>query len=1015
MAETGAQRFDEVLARMGRYMAETGDAVMPSAALGDYQQDAAAMAEAGVLVEREAGYSFFHERYRDVNVARQLTAGAGSVREWLLTVGQPLYRRGEVRRLLAYQRLEDRDLYLRNLSEVLAAPEIRLHVKAVLFDLLASLSDPSREEWKLIEPFLEDGAAREHSIARRLVTVKAWASLADEVGALERWGAGDDFQMELFIVTLRSASLAVWDKWAFFVGDRATESDAWRARVHWVLTWAPMTDSRPLFEVILKLLRNGFFDNASGTKLETQHLMAALDELPQKRPAWSVEFIAAYLKRGLELARAHGKSNPFRGLGEGTLPDTHREDNFLEQPAKVEPKLVLDELLSIVLELARDNAFSGGPLPIRDSVWAYRDISGDDFDDALLEGVQLALQTLAIQGAVDELVGFIETLRDSSEYEVAQFLLHRTWQAGAPAFVDEAISYLAESSVHLKTRFGSSDFWTARELIQAASPTASAEHLSALEATILGLDEGEDDWTARAQFELLGGFAPGTLSEVGQARLAELRDRFEREDAEPPHRAFRAISGFVGPPIPEDEARRYSDDEWLDAIHQYPNDEHKEFLVGGASQLARVLQKLTAEDPDRYAALGLSIPDDTNPVYLEAILMGLGEGTASVSPDRLWPFLERCHGFPGRPFGRWFDRPVSRLPDDVEVPNGIVDLIAWYATEDPDPRSDEWLERRADGDGEVDPHGPGINSVRGAAAEALGSVLLRDKSQAERLTPIIEHVCNDKTIQVRACAATTLLGLLDVDAAYAIGLLYKVLEIGSDYLDGSRTVERFLSYATFRDFEATRPILERLLESSYGPAQAIGARQSALVSLRSDDGKELVDRAMNGEEDARRGIAQVAAANLGEGAFAEFLEGLLRQLFTDDARSVRDAASDCFRQLEPDQVTEHRQLILDFIHTPAFADDPGDLFYALEKATEPVPEEAIEACRTFIKNAGSEAGNFSSRAAFDASNATDLILAAYLQAKDEPQQEEALDVIDELVANRAYGVERALQTIDDEY
>src|SRR4051812_22348496 len=109
MADTPASRFDEVLTRMARYMAKTGDAVTPAGELGGYQDDAAAMATAGVLVEREAGYAFFHERYRDLNIARQLTAGASSVRDWLLAVGQPLHRRGEVRRLLAYQRLEDRE------------------------------------------------------------------------------------------------------------------------------------------------------------------------------------------------------------------------------------------------------------------------------------------------------------------------------------------------------------------------------------------------------------------------------------------------------------------------------------------------------------------------------------------------------------------------------------------------------------------------------------------------------------------------------------------------------------------------------------------------------------------------------------------------------------------------------------------------------------------------------------------------------------------------------------------
>lgn len=1013
MAEPAAQRFDKVLARMANYMAETGDAVVPTAELADYETDAAAMAKAGVLVAREAGYAFFHERYRDFNIARQLTVGASSVVEWLLAVGQPLYRRGEVRRLLAYQRLEDRELYLRNLREVLRSNEVRLHVKAVSFDLLASLTDPSREEWDVVEPFLEDGEAREHYLARRLLSSEAWTQLADDIGVLDRWSTGNEHQREVFIVTLRSAKAKTWDRWARFIKEQAGRDNEWRRRVLWVLMWAPVAESRGLFEVVIDLLGEGFFDNPEGTKLDTRHLLVVLHELPEKQPEWAIEFIAVYVQRGLQLARDQGEANPFR-FGKATIPNTRRDDVFIERPAKEMPTRVLDGLLPIVLELARENAYPDSPDPIPDSVWANRDIGSEGLEDALLDGVEVALQAVATQD-VDGLAPFLVRLLDASRYEVAQYLLHRAWQAAGAALADDAIGYLAQSHAHLKTRYGSSEFWTARELIQAASPGASSGPLQALERNVLSLDLGEDIWTARAQFELLGGYAPGALTAAGARRLRDLQTQFERDEAEPPTRRFRSIGGFVGPPIPEDEARAFTNEQWLDAMRRYPTDEREEFLVGGATQLARVLQRVTSEDPDRFAELGLAIPDDTNPVYLEGILMGLGEGTATVTPDLLWPFLDRCHTFPGRPFGRWFDRPIVRLPDDVVVPELIVDHLAWYATDDPDPENDEWFERQLRDDREADPHGQGINSVRGSAAEGLASVLLRDKAQARRLGPTIERVCADRTIQVRACAATTLLGLLDVDADYAIGLLNQMLEVDNKYLNASRSVERFLSYATWRNYRATQPTLERLLNSAYGPAQAAGARQSTLVALRSEEAIEFVERAMAASEDARRGVAQVAAASLGEAAYAELLEGLLQRLFRDDASSVRQAAGECFRQLEPDQVAMHRGLIRDFIRTPAFADDPGDLFDALEKSAEPIPQEAIDACRAFIAIAGRASGDFATRAAFDASNATNLILAAYLQAKDQTQADEALDVIDELVANRAYGVEQALETIGDDY
>jgi hypothetical protein len=201
---------------------------------------------------------------------------------------------------------------------------------------------------------------------------------------------------------------------------------------------------------------------------------------------------------------------------------------------------------------------------------------------------------------------------------------------------DRAITgwlYLLEDPRRLALGDGDSEF--TRTLIHAIEPRLSNEQLAELEESILqntgrvvpwrrsvdGLR-----WRGRDQLFLLSSIPFERLTSRGQGILGQLRRKFpvaaprERTDPGP---------GFVGSPIDSRALDRMRDADWLGAMAKYQGDTtNKDFLRGGAYQLAAELQVRAKANPTRFAALAMRMPLDLDRTYVDRLIRGLAEGGA---------------------------------------------------------------------------------------------------------------------------------------------------------------------------------------------------------------------------------------------------------------------------------------------------------------------------------------------------------------------------------------------------
>jgi hypothetical protein len=416
--------------------------------------------------------------------------------------------------------------------------------------------------------------------------------------------------------------------------------------------------------------------------------------------------------------------------------------------------------------------------------------------------------------------------------------------------------------------------------------------------------------------------------------------------------------------------------QWLSAIARYSSDEMRALwtreLVGGPYELAHLLEAQVKKEPARFAMLAREFPDSAHPAYFDAVLRGL----AVTGLDDMQLVLEvckRCDQLPNRPCGRWICQPLTGLATKP-LPEEALDIIAWYATEDPNPEEELWRARATGRDILT----AAINSVRGSAAEVMAKVIFVNGNRITYLLPTIERMVYDPSIAVRSCVAAVLTAVLRHDREMAVRLFGQLCDTEAILLK-THYIERFLFYALQTHFERLQPILERMLTSQESEVATVGGRQACLASLFVEEARPLADHCISGTEGKQMGAAEVCAANLRTASFRSVCEEALIALFNSPYEKVRSRTGTCFHGFEGEELGACEGLVETFVQSPAFASHYFHLIYALDQTTVKLPEVTCLVCERFLNTFGREAGDIRTGHAADADIVCRLITRVYSQ------------------------------------
>ena len=979
------------------------------------------LASEGVLTFDGRRYGFGHESFFDYCFARVFIRRRESLVSFLKGSEQHLFRRAQVRQVLAYLRDADRARYVEELRALLSDRGIRAHIKDLAFALLAEVTDPTEEEWAIwqqwIAPALkaiEEGTPNPDKLSeiawRRFSGSSSWFEPTERRGVVEDWlASGNDRFTNAAVNYLGRHQRHSPARVAALLEPYADRGGAWVLRLRSLMEWADLHTSRRFFDLFLRLVDNGTLDEARGPVAVNATFWDMLHDLGESRPEWVPEVLAHRFRRRFAVIHADGRDLRGREL----LGYDRSAAEMIKKSAERAPAVFVQYVLPVVLDISDSTLIDNTP-PKHDAVWwtliKTRYPSGES---ACLSGLAGALTTLARQNTKD-LLDVIAKLR-CRDTHVANHLLLALYAGGAVHYADEAVSLLCDEPWRFQCGFHDSPHWCAMEAIRAVVPHCTAENRERLETVILcwilpyKSTKSRYRRTEQARYTLLSTIPSELRSFRANTHFQELVRKFGELESEPREIMIRRVNS----PIKKTATDKMTDDQWLCAIKKYHSEDRRHFsrdeITGGAEELAQLLKECVKEKPERFARLSLRFPADANPVYLDGTLSAL-EKTPIASDLKLQvcrkAFAESCG-----PCGRSITDVLGNI--EAPLPDDAVQMLHQLATEHEDPGSEAWQEDAGGGkpyyNGDI--HFNGINTTRGRAAGAIQKLIFNDTVSIDRFRPTLDRMIQDRSAAVLSCVAGTLWAVACHDPALGM-LLFRNMNLSEDRLLATHHVYNFIRDSLRDNFAELRPVIERMLRSSEPEVCEAGARFASIAALIHEGAADIVDEALRGDTPHRLGVAQIAADNIADPECRPWCEGTLVALFDDDDSEVRREAASCFRQLRDEALDDYGDLITTFCDSKAFEEDSSWILYTLEKSPGRLPGMTYKVCEKFLDRFADETRNIQTSRAGDTDIVAKLIFRTYQQHQNDEWTARSLNLIDRLCLDRIHDAGREFEQFE---
>jgi hypothetical protein len=1028
--------WTQVIDKIADWLSENQQLSAPEYILDDLSSDARAMLSERILNLTDHKYQFFHESFFDYAFARRWVARGDDLLCLLFGAEQHLFRRGQVRQVLSYLRAHEWRRYLDELERVIAHSGVRFHIKRLVFDWLSSLVDPRQEEWLVLQKVLRSNGELSPHIRGITAGRPSWFDVLDSEELFDTALSAESAQRQEEVVWMLSSSELLKERSgriAALLRLYRKPGNPWNQYLRFVCRNGQVFYSREMFEFFLALINDGTLDDLRPGFAVNDDWWSVLYSVAHEQPELACQVIGHWFDRTI----IRWKSEDGLGGARPSIDQLSRRLNTgsggnIIQSAAQSTLSYVEQVLPRVASFIEETAIAVDDDLDFDPLWSRRHFGGSVIQNsaALLSCLARALATLAKAAPADLdrlLAPYLNRGRNTITY-----LVLRAWTAAPESYADRLAEFLAADPRRLKIGYsswsgsgGSPAIHTSASAVRAASATCTTAQFEALEHAIISL---QDKFEAKypkmrglMQLELLRSLDFSRLGSVGKARLAELQRKFPLARHDPP--TSSRVSIGIPSPISADGASKMLDAHWVRAMNKYARRNRltpEYFRSGGEPQLAQLLTAQTKLNPERFLKLAEQIPSDFPASYFSAILRGVAESVAydnrssaaPVSQARIVSLVRRVHGLPGRPCGNEIAWLIKKWKDYL-WPEEVVDVLAWYALNDPDPDTETWRTLAPSGQPYHGgcPHSAGINSIRGTVADSIALLISKQPERLERLLEAVRSLSIDSSIAVRSCAVETLLAMLDLDAARAICWFCECVSVDSVML-GTPYVESFIHCAGYRDFGAVYPVIEAMLKSPSPEVMAAAARQVTLLSLDVESAKPDAERVRNGNPIMRAAAAEVYSSNIAHDIVGPTCLQLLKPFFADPDDSVRAKAASAFEHLAGLSSRDQAELLSAFLGTSPGRTALELVVRALESSSVQLPDLVCSCVERCIDANRDVAGDISSAGAAVAMELSKIVVRLYAQTEDRTIKSRCLDLIDEMERHHFLGLSEELRRLD---
>lgn len=1019
------RQWTSIMKSLSNYMSQHQVLSAPERILDEYEEEAQTIASSGILLYENQRYSFFHESFFDYIFANHFLNQEEVISKLLLSEEQHLFRRAQVRQLLTLQREDSFSQYLGNIEELLNHSDIRLHIKMSILSWLGRLEDPRQQELDVLLAIANsEDSHLKNCLWRGITGQVAWFKLFDRTGIINQWlKHNDEVWINHAIWFLRAIQRSEANRVAEIIKPfYETDKSKWKPFLIYLMQWSDLGDGRKYFDFFLLLLADGILDNAKGPIAVNSDFWSLLYSLKKERPEWIGDFLAVWIKRQLAL-------KPLQENSLYSLPESSSAKEIIQAGAKKSPLVFFDSLFPLFIKLMEETVRQDDDLIgcISDSFWGiyFNDSFNYHMHTYIVDGMQIAMELIA-EDNPDYFQQFFNTWKNSP-YRSIQYLLVAGLIKSGKIFSDKAIDYLIENNCRLT--LGGGHGWLSRQLIEISTLHCSEGKLRKLEYRLLNFYENSVvDWRSNKkrvnshfgydQFTLLTGIQTPRQSKQVQLRIKEWQRKFL--ELEPNTFNIRRMGGVVHSPISDSAIKYMSDSHWLQAMNNYhgssdssDSNDFNNFLKGGASELSRLLEGITVQEPERFAKLCLIVPDNNHIAYFEAITRGLSAASVItlISIDLIVKCCRKIFNMNGHPCGRWIPRLIASYKK-ANLPDELLKMLLWYASSDPDPDKNSTGLSTNQGASE-DLSFKAINSVRGTAIESIAELIFANKKYYQYYNPHLASLCQyEENIAVRSEMAYIIIAVSNYDKKEALDLFDLLVSNQSEELFAGHHVEQYINYAIFDNFERIIPYIQQMLYSELTYVKQVGARQACVAGLVTENNEALIQKCLKGDIHHRKGAADVFVNNVTSELHSMQSKEALLVLFNDSEKEVRDRAARCFYEIKKQNLVPYQAFIESFIKSRAIEDNSSKIEHLLKQSLTKLPDVILLLIEKFIDGQGSESGDVRTSASGDSYQLSKLLIRLYSQTNSDEAKLGCLNAIDSMTGFGSSGLGSELEQFE---
>jgi hypothetical protein len=913
--------------------------------------------------------------------------------------------------------------YAQNLKAVLLSPAVRYLVKDAVAYWLGEVVDPTPQELTIVEECLNAEATS--NLAKVVINGRNWLPRLVESGAIDRLLSQGDSLRDLALWVLKKGCsshselvagyMRQW--WEAAPDEHQAELVAWFERLYpegsigqLLSLYADLIDAVPPSSI-----NENFEANFElGSWVHKDRLLGA-------------KVLGLWLTAWM---RAFPTSQPFSDY-------RHNSHSYwVDELAKHEPIALLEATVPAFVEaLKREKAnLASGDL-------GYPSLRPphSEHDQQYLRAILQAVETVSARDPA-QAEKFIDKFSGDSDVEL--FVQLRAIAANGEVLGHRLVDLLGATRI-FKVGDGHADWLPFAVAAAAALPHLELPERTQVEQAVLSY-RPEYDWAREYrrrdkadelhfrpenpdkyvidQLNINGQDERAILKTIGRDQLsAAARSRLDELDRKFPGarlpEAYGVRGGIVRSPIPPDKARFMSDAQWLNAMLRYADDSHhvyeRDGVLGGARQLSSALQARVVEEPARFVALLDSLPVTVNAEYAEAVVAGLRE--AEVDGPLVARAIKAASRWPAAEFGRmaiWSVRKHPSSAQDAEVfahviqsaEHGSASDTAVTTMSSPGGKKEKETAREMlQGDGDL--ASSGLNSERGAAYEALATILWELEETLAPVVALLERAIEtEPLVSVRFYMVHAINSVGKYDPDLAVDLLRRLVADDKRPLQGHHG-HHIVGWVAHRSPGVIAEFSEELIKSSETELRALGHFFEALLALIYGDRnvefvKSFQESALRRQVAGYRGGANVSSDHYGDRA-----AGWLMPLFSDENSLVRNDASGVEWGALLDGERDRSELVSAYIASPSFDENSDNLMRALEQRASKFPQLTFEAVNRILELASAwtdvaRRGHFSTL-----HNLSRVLIELYRSADaDSEGERKVLDLFDDYLARDLYDI-----------